>query len=179
MKQSWVVYNISNGKIICYGREIDIMADQALINQGDNSCALYMIQQLCQDPDVSVLYCDCGDVDPLSGDLKEIDHDLQEIVDMPLADIKVECKKLANHDIIDHYRLMIGVKNCIERIQNAVPDEAIIQTAINDWLDNLEASKIVIDGQISALSTPAEALQYYGSRAWLQEFPATVEWEDM
>lgn len=179
MLQSWAIYNINTGKIICYGREIDAIADQAKIDQGDTECTLYMIQQLCASPDLNSFFCDCGSIDQLNQGLYEIDHALEEVVGMPLADIKIECKKMANNDIVTSYRSMKAVRDCVERLQTAIPDEAIIGDNIEDFFDDLTSAKSTIDTQINALSTTEDALQYYGSRSWLQEFPSPVEWEEM
>lgn len=180
MLESWVIYNISTGMILCYGKNIDRIADQAKIDLGDTTCTLYMIQQfLSENPSCGAFYSDCNCIDVFQNDLKEIDHDLQEIIDMPIEDIKAECKRLANHDIVSNFGLMNNLSACVERIQGSIPDEAQIQSDIQDWMDALELSKSTIDGQIAALSTRAEALEYYGSKAWFNEFPTPVEWEDM
>lgn len=178
--QSWVIYIISTGTIICYGRNIDVVADQSKIDIGDTSCTLYMIQQLLSaNPEYGCIYADCNCVDPLGSQLKEVDHALQELVDMPLYDIKIEIKRLANKDIVSNFQAMSNLKTCIERIQGSIPDEAAIQSNIDDWMDGLEGTKATIDSQIADLATSTAALQYYGSRAWLAEFPGPVEWEEM
>jgi hypothetical protein len=180
MMQSWIIYSISTGQIICYGKQIDVDGDQQKIDQGNTSCTLYMIQQICNNNiDYTYMFSDCGAVDPLSTMLCEVDHDAQALIDMPLNDIKAECKRLSNNDIVDRFAVMKNVKDCVERLQGAIPQEAVIGLAINTWMDDLEIAKGTVDNQISNLATQIEALQYYGSRAWLSAFPPPVSWEDM
>lgn len=178
--QSWVIYSISTGHIICYGKNVDCITDQEKIDQGDTSCTLYMIQQILNsNSDLSCIYSDPGAVDSLDNNLVEVDHDTQSLISMPLDDIKIEIKKAANNDIISGFRIMKSVQDCVERIQGAIPSEATILSNIDAWMDGLEVAKVTIDNQISNLSTQIDALQYYGSKSWLSEFPSPVEWEDM
>lgn len=179
MIQSWIIYSISTGHIVCYGKQVDCIADQTRIDSGDTSCTLYMIQQICNaNPDLSCLYSSPGAVDNLD-DLSGVDHDTQSLTSMSLDDIKAEIKRLVNNDIVSRFANMKSVRDCIERIQGAVPSEAIIIANIETWMDGLESAKITIDGQVSGLATQNDALQYYGSRSWLSEFPAPVLWEGM
>lgn len=177
--QSWIIYNISTGQILCYGREIDVIADQEKIDQGDTSVTLYAIQQLCLDPDVEVIYGAPCDVDPLSFNLCEVDHATQSITGMPIADIKIEITKRANNDIVNGFSAMNSLSQCVERIQAAIPGEAALQTAIDNWMDGLELAKSTITAQVSAISTTVDALNYYNQRSWLAVFPDPVEWEEM
>lgn len=178
--ESWVIYNISTGMILCYGRNIDRVEDQAKIDIGDTTCTLYMIQQfISENPSCGAFYSDCNCIEQFNEDLKEIDHALQEVIEMPLADIKTVCKRAANRDIVSSFALMSNLSICVERIQGSIPDEAIIQSNIQDWMDALETSKSTIDSQITALSTRSAAMEYYNNKSWLEEFPTAVEWEDM
>jgi len=178
--ESWVIYNITTGMILCYGRNIDRVADQEKIDLGNTTCTLYMIQQfLSGNPSCGAFYSDCNCIEQFQNDLKEIDHALQEIIDMPLSDIKIECKKSSNHDIVSNFALMSNLSSCIERIQGSIPDEAIIQSNIQAWMDALETSKSTINIQITSLSTRVEAMEYYNNKSWLNEFPTPVEWEEM
>jgi hypothetical protein len=177
MMQSWIIYNVSTGKILCYGREIDVVSDQAKIDAGDLSCALHAIQTMCCDPEVEVLYGAPGDIDPLSLNLLEVDHGTQQIVSMPLVDVKLAIRETANKDILASFSSMHILKACISNVYQTVPTWEAIRNSITAWVADLSDARDTIDSQINGLSTDIEAISYYNDRAWLSEFPAPIEWE--
>lgn len=178
MTQSWIIYSVSNGSILCYGHNIDVDEDQAKIDAGDDCCTLYMIQQLCaQNADLGVLYGLPSDIDPLATALCEVDHAQQLIVDMPISDIRTECKRLANNDILVAFTLVDNIKNMVLKFASVIGGAVSIIAALNNYIDELKLAKSTIDTQIDDLVNHQQAVDYYNQKSWLAEFPAPVEWE--
>jgi hypothetical protein len=137
-----------------------------------------MIQQLCaQNPDLGVLYGLPSDIDPLATTLCEVDHAQQLLVDMPIADIRTECTRLANNDILVAFTMSENIRDMVLKFASVIGGSVSIIAALNNYIDELKFAKSTIDTQIDDLVNHQQAVDYYDQKAWLAEFPAPVEWE--
>lgn len=176
--ESWAIYNTSTGFIICWGRNLDRVADQQDIDNGGTSSMLYLINNmLSSNPDLSVWYGDNNAAVNIDQDCMQIDNGAICIMELP--ELQSVIKKYANNDILTYHHHIKQIEDLLNDIGSGIPSAATILSDIALKIIELESSKSNIDIEINNLATQREAVNYLNNKQWRFALPSPLNWEDM